>query len=400
MIAFPKTLNIPAIESFLENLLSKPDEEIAALEMPVDTQGYHFSGLSCAIQAVATWARASKSRDLIFRKSVTPQQERIETIAQRPHEFAASMLAKTISLQKEDGAENIREQTYQIAKAQVEKQHADKTGSSRGNLCWSAFVDHSSKAFDPKYYLTGSEETPAPRQMEQISAIVQRMVHKSLSLTGGAFPSDEDFRANLGRIIYELFLNTHEHGRKTSVTGPLNPGIRMILTNGLNLDLQALDGIKSKDPTLKPYLDRFLGRGRFVEINVFDSGLGYAKYWQTMHGKKIDAGISDAEEEYKIFKKCFQFRKSSTTENTKGNGLPVVLDRLTRINGFIKVRTGKLSLYRNLIDQPFRGENDSCDFYDWKQQVDASTALSSQAEVTGVAVTLLIPLDEKAANHV
>ena len=99
-------------------------------------------------------------------------------------------------------------------------------------------------------------------------------------------------------------------------------------------------------------------------------------------------------DEYSLFKKCLSFRQTSSDSSTKGNGLPVVMDRLTKINGFMKVRSGRLSVYRNFISHPY-DETESCSFSDWRTGSSDLGGLTEMPPVAGVLVTVLIPLEAK-----
>jgi hypothetical protein len=69
---------------------------------------------------------------------------------------------------------------------------------------------------------------------------------------------------------------------------------------------------------------------------------------------------------------------------------------LTNLNGFMKLRTNKLSLFRDFANQPFTSsENDSSDFCDWETKECCSSGLTEHLNVRGVAITVLIPLYDK-----
>jgi hypothetical protein len=133
---------------------------------------------------------------------------------------------------------------------------------------------------------------------------------------------------------------------------------------------------------------------RFIEISIVDSGLGFMRRWLTDHGQNNDIADLPLTDEYDVFKQCFTFRRSSSEKTAKGHGLPVVMDRLTKLKGFMRVRSGRLSLYRNFCSNPYSA-SDSCDFSDWTTAKPASDKLTANTSLEGVAVTLLIPLEAK-----
>lgn len=396
MVNFPKSLTIAACEELIKKINNEGDED--ALLLPVDTAKYAFGGLASAIQASITWGRNSNSRKLILRKGLKPDEDSIEEVIKRPHKFTAAMFAKSI-LADNAMVSDLRTQVNLAAKIAIEHQAINIYGQHHGRLCWFAFVDHSSKGFDRNFYIVGPESKPELRQPAQIQAIICSMVDKSMLVAGGGKHIDKEDQDHLGRIFYELFLNTHEHGScGNSRSKWLKPGIRVIYTNGINLKDEGVEGMLRSEPALTNYLsaqDPNIEKiNRFIEISIVDSGLGYCGRWLADYGginKTADITIYD---EYEIFKKCFTFRQTSSLKDYKGHGLPVVMDRLTKLKGFIRIRSGRLALFRDFISIPYKSQ-DECEFSDWTTMNAANQSLTEMPKTDGVAITLLIPLEPK-----
>jgi hypothetical protein len=393
MITFPKSISIEACEKLLKDINQGNSE--SDLLLPVDTAKYAFGGLASAIQSAITWGRKSSSRKLLIRESKKSVAEQINEIINRPHKFTAAMFSKSISIQRANGDE-LRNQVNLSAKNAIDEQARNRFGQHHGSLCWFAFVDHSSKGFDRNFYIDGSEIKPEPRHPAQIQAIIHAMVEKSLLVTGGGKPPDSDDMDHLGRIFYELFLNTHEHGtRGCSRSEWLKPGIRLIYTNGISLTNEGVQGTLQGEPVLSNYLAaQDKDKKRFIEISIIDSGLGYTGRWLADYPNPDFNENLALNEEYEIFKKCFSFRQTSSFRDNKGHGLPVVMDRLTRLKGFIRIRSGRLALYRDFISNPYESL-DECEFTDWNTPETAITSLTEMPLVNGVSITLLIPLEPK-----
>lgn len=396
MVNFPKSLTIAACEELIKNINNEGEED--ALLLPVNTAKYAFGGLASAIQAAITWGRNSNSRKLILRKSLKPDEDPIEEVIKRPHKFTAAMFAKSI-LTDDVMVSDLRTQVNLAAKSAIEHQAINIYGQHHGRLCWFAFVDHSSKGFDRNFYIVGPESKPELRQPAQIQAIICTMVDKSWLVAGGGKHIDKEDQDHLGRIFYELFLNTHEHGsRGNSRSEWIKPGIRVIYTYGINLKDEGVEGMLRSEPALTNYLgaqDPNIEKiNRFIEISIVDSGLGYCGRWLADYGginKTADITIN---EEYEIFKKCFTFRQTSSLKDYKGHGLPVVMERLTRLKGFIRIRSGRLALFRDFISIPYKSQ-DECEFSDWTTMNAANQSLTEMPKTDGVAITLLIPLESK-----
>lgn len=395
---FPKNITINSCERFLENLHDKDVSE--SLLLPVGTTGYasSFGGLASAIQAANTWVRQSESRVLCL--SPSSSKDEIEEVIQRPHKFVAAMSARSIVMANETDRD-LRPQVNAAAKLAIEGQARLPHGQQRGGLCWFAFVDHSSKGFDRNFYIGRPGEKPEPRQPEQFKAVIGAMVDKAMAVAGGAKSLERDNLAYLGRIFYELFLNTHEHGTRGAYRSEwLKTGVRVIYAQGINLSEAAANNAAEGQPILSDYLSAVTKRQpnesqkRFVEIGVVDSGLGYCGRWLADHQSGDANQEPSAQYEYEIFKKCFSFRQTSTIKDNKGNGLPVVMERLTKLEGFMRVRSGRLSLYRDFISSPYVS-NDDCAFFDWNSGQSAEKSLTSMAKASGVSISYLIPVEAK-----
>lgn len=392
---FPRTITIDNCEKFLKKLGGSDD----ALCFPVETKASAFGGLASAIQAVNTWARLSNTAQIKLQHSRT--KDVIEEVINRPHKFSASMMARSIVIDNLP-AKEIRKDVNDRAKHAIEAQAKNQYGQQHGGCCWFAFVDHSSKAFDRNFYIEERGCEPSIRQLGQFNAIIKEMIEKAMRASGGAIiPIDNDLD-HLGRIFYELFLNTHEHGTRKIIRSEwLKPGMRVIYAQSINLSEAGESGMTEKQPVLSEYVETIKnklekqGHSRFLELGIVDSGLGYRSRWEADHPIGACEKNIPIQEEYDIFRKCFNFRSTSTNRDNKGNGLPVVMNRLTKLNGFMRVRSGRLSLFRNFASKPFEG-SDSCDFYDWNNNKEAGIDITEMTKVEGVAISILIPLEPKA----
>jgi hypothetical protein len=393
VINFPTDLTIDSCEAFVNGLEEASPSE--ALYLPSEFNNALFGGVAAAIQAINTWGRLSSSREIVLGGNSEEAQEYKDEVVNRPHKFNAAMLAKKIVLSS-TGAD-IRKDVNIAARGAIESQAGNKHGQQRGALCWFSFVDHSSKGFDKNFYTQSSEGGAIPRQISQIENIIKSMVEKSIGVLGAAQKLSSYDMQHLGRIFFELFLNTHEHGsRGHSRDVWLRPGQRVIYSNGISLFDKALEKRTQRERGLSTYLQTHrvdeVEKTRFIEISIIDSGLGFFERWCA--DKNESAPEDDLGYEYSIIKKCFSARQTSSGKDNKGLGLPVVMDRLTKLNGFMKVRSGRLSLYRNFIAQPY-APGDSCDFSDWVTGLPANESLTQLGWVSGVAITFLIPLEPK-----
>jgi len=307
---FPKTITIDKCEKLIKEL---HQNEVDDLELPAETVRFAFGGLATAIQAINTWCRKSQTRHLFIKNNISTNAEKVDEIIARPHKFSAAMMARSIQI-SDDPENDIRTEIIQSAIKTLESQSASSFGQSHGGLCWFTFVDHSSKGFDRNFYFIAPDNKPMPRQQAQIESIIKAMIEKSLKTIGGGRNPNDDEIKNFGRMFFELFINTHEHGsRKRSRSEWLKPGMRTIYTNGVNFTAAAATNSSNKLPVLQRYLEQLnhspLQQRRFVEISIIDSGLGFCGRW--LADRPIEGSLENLNhhEEYEIFRRCFHFDK-------------------------------------------------------------------------------------------
>lgn len=395
MISLPATLDLDKFENFLNKL--DRSEHSESLQIPVGNSKFAFGGFAGAIQLVNTWASLNADRKVEIKPSVKSKTEALEDIVEQPHKFTALMMAKQVDLPNEENP-NVRNEANLLAKYTIEKQPSYIYGQNRGRLCWYSFVDHSTQGFDRNFYNLSPGFQPSPKGIDRITSVIKSMVEKSSKVAGGGVLPNRKSISSLGRMFYELFINTHEHGSRDFDRNTwIKPATRLIYTYGINLTDTAISNAIEQDEILKNYGERLStsehSTRRFVEVSIVDSGLGYCGRWLADHPEEGKIEESDTNQQYQILKKCFQFRSSSTNNEIKGNGLPAVMANLTKLNGFMKIRTNKLCVFRDFANQPFTSnEAENFDFSDWATNKRCSENLTEQPDVRGVAITVLIPL--------
>ncbi|MFT7007255.1 MAG: hypothetical protein ACJAXJ_001769 [Colwellia sp.] len=395
MNAFPKELQIQNIEGVLTAIYRKPGD----LLIPIEAKTSYFGGLAAAIQCVNTWARESSQYKLICQSDDKPFKDQQLEIIQQPYKFSVALMAQYIEFRLGEEKLDIRNALYSEAKIYVEEQSKNQYGFHRGNVCSFSFVDHSTKGFDRNFYTLKDDAKPIPRKDSQIGNVIRSMIEKTFVTVGGASPLPEDGYKALERIFVELFKNTHEHGSKDiNKEAWLRPAVRTLYTKTLNMNNVGAQNMTAGANVLATYINSLSNnnheRKRYMELGIIDSGLGFYKRWQADHPEQDIPDLPSIEQEYEIFKKCFTFRRTSSHEGYKGMGLPEVMEKLTALKGFMKVRSGRLSLYRDFNIQPYVLGGDS-ELYDWNTLLPGAVESTIMAETAGVSITLLIPLGDK-----
>lgn len=196
---------------------------------------------------------------------------------------------------------------------------------------------------------------------------------------------DAGFALGLANLVYELFQNTNDHAYERLDGRSFEKNIRAILLKSHSdlMENKDLSAMRSENDRFNKYLEHCTGLftekhlkiHRFLEISIVDGGLGLA---QRFTAKPL-AELSDQEEK-RITAECFRAGVSSKESQSRGEGLDEVWRSLCELDGFIRVRTGRLNLYQTFHDKK---STDAPAFSNW------SEAKLEHAE--GTAVTIVIP---------
>jgi len=193
----------------------------------------------------------------------------------------------------------------------------------------------------------------------------------------------------IGAILHELFKNTDEWAKSDSDFVPWRRSVRGLAVERHSWAEADLQTIKDDTPALRLYLDacskiEAKARHRFLELSVFDSGVGLARQWlQSQWSPQIPIG-----DEYLACLACLTKHRTSSAKSEKGLGLAEVMATVGALNGFLKVRSGRLSLYRDFVSAPLQSSTDVT-LQDFPS---CSPSLSELGAVFGTHYQILIPV--------
>lgn len=189
----------------------------------------------------------------------------------------------------------------------------------------------------------------------------------------------------LASLLYELFQNTNDHAYERLDGSSFGKNIRAISLKSHSdlIEKGGLSAMESQNDRFNCYLEYCkrlftesnLKSHRFLEISIVDGGLGLA---QRFTGKPLTE-LSD-EEEKQMTAQCFRAGLSSTELQSRGEGLNAVWRALCELDGFIRVRTGRLNFYQTFHDKK---PLDRPVFSNWSK--------SQLAHAEGTAITIIIP---------
>jgi hypothetical protein len=195
---------------------------------------------------------------------------------------------------------------------------------------------------------------------------------------------DEELCRSVGSLLFETYKNTEDHAL-TSIQGErLQRSFRLFQAATISVDPESLIGTSKEFPPLADYFRDFGAakgghQARFFVLSVLDSGPGFASTWT---GKPLEGLTLEAELQATI--DCFS-KGSRKGQDRFGQGLPLLRTVLKRRRGFLRLRTGRQSLYYRAAD-----DNDTIS--------GSIPLLSSRTEadpelapVAGTLLTLILP---------
>jgi hypothetical protein len=196
----------------------------------------------------------------------------------------------------------------------------------------------------------------------------------------------------LGELLAELVNNTDQHARGGYLRGEELKSVRSVVITCHQITReQNLDDICGKNNPVAAYtaslrpIDRAFN---FIEISIFDSGPGIYK---SFSGQSIPVTI---EEEAEILLRSFQDGVTSKINGVGvGRGLNKARHILNERKGFLAIRTGRLSVYRDYDTLPL--DDAGYEGFDTRFLDEMTGSLSKCSEmhgVEGVSYTILVPL--------
>lgn len=257
-------------------------------------------------------------------------------------------------------------------------------------------VDNARRLSRPnRLYNPGSEHVRSRRDFENLFNSASNTI-----LPQARKISDQRLISAAASLIYEAFLNTHEHAQTDALGVPYRRSVRGILIGSRYIKRDHLHLSAAGHRPIQDYFRAWrpdhagAQHGQFVEISIFDSGAGLAQTWLQKKGV-IAGGILENEvsidAEFDAVLGCF--RKGGTTKmgETSGNGLFRIMRVVSDNGGFIRVRSGRLSLihvagvpdHSSIIDE---GLEDS---------VVGGRPVLSRPWVDGTVITAMLPLNRE-----
>jgi hypothetical protein len=378
-------MTIVATERLLADLAGQATDMI----LTVPTHGRHHlaGGESAMVQFLATWAQRQRVPTVsTFARGAADRQ--VADLAGQLHGLAVALVADEV--RGVDG-QPIRDRLFELAIDRLRMvQGARPSIASRGPQFELMCADHLGLSAPSLLYALDLDGVARLRDARAFRDLAVQIMAATVPGTLEAM-LPRDIRSTLASALYELFRNTEEHARLDDRGNQLRRSLRGIHARRHAIEPATLAEIVGSFEPLAEWARR-LPRPRpdsrdaqMLELSVFDSGPGFAARWS---GRPLD--LIEPPEELDAIVNCFSKHGSSKARSAAGLGLCNLVDLLRAKGGFLRLRTGRRSLYADLSRERDRAYGDPPDLRAW------TTGAGYPARVAGTLVTLLLPLAPEA----
>lgn len=372
---------IQSVEQHLVSLQESADA--VQLWLPVDIPERIGVDVSM-LQLLMTWSQKQAAPSLRIRGMLSEDAEAgLTKVCDNVVGLSAVTLSKTIASWDQG---DIRSQAHTKASKQVDEMVEERAKFQRGSSFAVLCFDGTSKPHPRNLYYANGEVLSA----RDLKALFTKRLRRAES-NSARRERIEEVAKRLGTILFETFRNTHQWARTTVDGVPIRKGVRGLLIRRYrqhpSLPGSGLEARHEQDAPLADFLAKHLdqtGSGGVLELSVFDGGPGLVRRSQ---GTSDLTSLSLADERAACLA-CFDKHNTSSGMPHRGVGLYASMRELHRLGGFLRLRTGRMSLYRSFHDDPFQ-EGAPASLNDWPIQ-----AGQENADVVGTVLTFILPIPE------
>jgi len=382
MLLVSKSMTVAAAEK-----LPVEVDRVPSSRARVPTRGQHHQagGEAAILQALVTWTQKVEHASLAtFVPDETDPDRQQDAFTRQFFGIGAALLCDEASAL--DGASifpSLRTSALQrLEVLQSERPRDASRGPQFEVLC----ADHLNRSAPRLLYDLDREAQPMLKSTESfigLAAIIrQTIVPPELSRS-----ISETFDDALGAALYELFRNTDDHARLDDAGDKLKRSLRGLQARRHAIAPSKLVELVEASPPLAAFCRRLkpprAGNRdiQLIEISVLDSGPGYAA---AISGKALSDLSPD--EEAEAVRQCFLKHATSKERSRSGLGLCNVVDILRERGGFLRLRTGRQSLYADLGLEEGAAYGTLPELQSW------TTGGEEPAPASGSLMTILLPL--------
>ena len=391
MLTLKKNFNFDEFEASLKRARTED-----SLRLPSQFKHIGLWGLEVAlIQLFVTWARSHQVPEIkTYINDDDPESSRsgqLDDLGKRLFGIAALYLtgrvitAQEKPISKEEYASHCTGVLKQMYSCDIySPESVNRTyPKNRGKVAAQFICLHGSKHEFQRTLYNGPSRKEAIGRRE-FGALVRSALGENKHFAN-YLETEPGLGNGLANLIYELFQNTNDHAYDQLDGTSFAKNVRAISLKS-HSDLtenKDLSVMKSNNERFNTYLayctkrfeERNLKVHRFLELSIVDGGLGFAQRFTSRPLHEISV-----EDERRITVECFRDGVSSKGSQSRGEGLDEVWQALCKLDGFIRIRTGRLCLFQTFHDKKI---SDARAFSNWSQK--------ELEHAEGTAITIIIP---------
>jgi|GEM_PF-3169757 len=340
MLRISADLALRTIESSLRSIQREPDQKIS---LPLDVRGKSLGGEAALVQLLITWAQVARHPTIHL-----PVQHlsgvQIDDFVRNLHGLAVSLLCDSaLDLQESEYFDPLQANGL-LKLAQLDGREplsALHRLHDFALLC----ADHLGRG-QPRFLYFKDPATNTAVRNESDFRRLSNWIVRSITPEDYQSKTTEAFSNAVGSMIHEIFENTDEHATTDLHGHALSKSLRGLFAKHHLLTDRQIEELTIDNPALRRFCLEIPKSGntrRLLEVSIFDSGPGLAQ-------RVSNRSLSDltTPEEFAAVQGCFRKGVSTKPRAGHGIGLHYVLGLLKERRGFLRVRTGRLSLYGDL----------------------------------------------------
>lgn len=347
LIAVPHSVRLDQCESMLAQLTPA-----TALQLPFQLDSNGAFGLeSSLIHLIVSWARKATRPSLRLLDGHSTATA-LSKLSQSSYGLAALVLADEV---RASGQELVP--AHEVKK--ITSRRLEELGSGNARLFQQAEGLHVLSVYGAEgefrhWPFLGADSKGQPR-IENRDEVTKWLAPRLLHLLPDAFKSRlaNDRIADLASITFELLENATLHARHDDNLDLIQRGVRGVTVRVVEVPYASMSAISGGNSDVSFYfvnhaLRDVQKRNLFLELSVFDSGIGYHRWVNAKANQSSASPELVGLDEHETVRKCFLKHYTSRGEDAAGVGLWRVVKLLLAQFGFIKLRTGRCCLYARL----------------------------------------------------
>jgi hypothetical protein len=366
------------------------------LQIPHQLKANAVGSLAALMQLVVTWSRQAGESSRLRLHARAADDPALTNFAHTPFGVVAINMTKAIKLA--DGRSIERRDALLKARDYVLTMHAGALGKLRefdksalSIICIDNAVEYRRPV---RLYVPGTNQVRSRKDFESLIHGCLETLRPSLGLTERRSKIEA-----IAALVHEAFQNTDDHAQTDFNGVRLSRSSRGIIIGFRYVPIEQLLGMAGAHAPLREYFANWRPLGsskhaQFVEVSVFDSGPGLAQNWLAKTDRLSGGIIADnvsLDQEYKAVRGCLRKGGTTKTGGTSGNGLFRIMGVAKRSGGFVRIRTGRLSLVKAFDGQ---GSNRITeDDLVMDDMVTGGLPVGARAWADGTVITAMLPLN-------